>query len=96
MDFHSIMAAIVSVPVMGGAIMYCYGPIASARPSPSLTRSSSPHIIGSLGYRDLGGAYLDQIHQTHTMANLKRRLERLGYIVQLHPKETVAVVNHQH
>jgi hypothetical protein len=37
-------------------------------------------------YRDLGEAYLDQISQTRTVANLKRRLERLGYNVTLEPK----------
>jgi len=36
-------------------------------------------------YRDLGEAYLDQISQTRTVANLKRRLERLGYKVTLEP-----------
>ena len=37
-------------------------------------------------YRDLGEAYLDQIDQTRTAANLKRRLERLGYIVSISPQ----------
>ena len=36
-------------------------------------------------YRDLGEAYLDQIGQSRTVANLKRRLERLGYRVILEP-----------
>jgi hypothetical protein len=40
-----------------------------------------------VGYRELGEAYLDQIDQTRTAANLKRRLERLGYVVSIHPKE---------
>ena len=44
-----------------------------------------------LPYRDLGEAYLDQIDRTRTAANLKRRLERLGYVVQLQPKESPAV-----
>jgi transposase len=49
------------------------------------------HMLAKgLGYRELGEAYLDQIDQTRTAANLKRRLERLGYIVQLQPKETAA------
>jgi len=49
------------------------------------------HMLAKgLAYRDLGEVYLDQIDQTRTAANLKRRLERLGYIVQLQPKETVA------
>jgi transposase len=37
----------------------------------------------NLPYRDLGEAYLDQIGQSGTVANLKRRLERLGYRVTL-------------
>jgi hypothetical protein len=41
-------------------------------------------------YRDLGEAYLDQIDHTRTAVNLKRRLERLGYIVQFQPKEAPA------
>ena len=36
-------------------------------------------------YRDLGEAYLDQISPTRTVANIKRRLERLGYCVILEP-----------
>jgi hypothetical protein len=60
--------------------------VASARPLPSPIRSSSPRITCSprkIPYRDLGEAYLDLIDQTRTAANLKRLLERLGYIVQL-------------
>jgi hypothetical protein len=34
-------------------------------------------------HRDLGEAYLDQVGQTRTVANLKRHLERLGYRVIL-------------
>src|SRR6185312_5491299 len=34
-------------------------------------------------YRDLGEAYLDRINRTRTAANLKRRLERLGYVVSM-------------
>jgi len=37
-------------------------------------------------YRDLGEAYLDRIDQTRTVANLKRRIERLGYVVSIMPK----------
>jgi transposase len=53
-------------------------------------------LVGRVGYRELGEAYLDQIDQTRTAANLKRRLERLGYVVLMTPKavppqnETVA------
>jgi transposase len=43
-----------------------------------------------VGYRELGGVYLDQLDQTRTTANLKRRLERLGYVVTLQPKEATA------
>jgi transposase len=47
------------------------------------------HMLAKgLGYRELGEAYLDQIDHTRTAANLRRRLERLGYIVTLQPKET--------
>ena len=49
------------------------------------------HILAKgIPYCDLGEAYLDQIDQTRTAANLRRRLERLGYIVQLQPKEAPA------
>jgi transposase len=47
---------------------------------------SAYHMLAkNLPYRDLGEAYLDQIGQTRTVANLKRRLERLGYKVTLEP-----------
>jgi len=47
---------------------------------------SAYHMLArNLAYRDLGEAYLDQIGQTRTVANLKRRLERLGYHVTLQP-----------
>ena len=39
-----------------------------------------------VGYRELGEAYIDQLDQTRTAANLKRRLERLGYVVSILPK----------
>ena len=41
-------------------------------------------------YRELGDAYLDHIGRTRTVANLKRRLERLGYRVSLEPNAAVA------
>ena len=41
-------------------------------------------------YRDLGDAYLDQISERRTVANLKRRLERLGYHVVLEPRAEAA------
>jgi transposase len=41
-------------------------------------------------YRDLGEAYLDQIGERRTVANLKRRLERLGYHVALEPRAEAA------
>ena len=47
---------------------------------------SAYHMLAkNLPYRDLGEAYLDQIGQSRTVANLKRRLERLGYRVTLEP-----------
>ena len=48
---------------------------------------SAYHMLAKgLAYHDLGEAYLDQIGQTRTVANLKRRLERLGYRLTLEPK----------
>jgi len=42
------------------------------------------HMLAKgLAYRDLGAAYLDQSGQRRTVANLQRRLERLGYHVTL-------------
>ena len=55
------------------------------RPQDSRLRLSHA-LLKNLPYRDLGEAYLDQIGQTRTVANLKRRLERLGYRVTLEPK----------
>ena len=50
------------------------------------------HMLArGVSYRELGEAYLDQLSQTRTAANLKRRPERLGYHVTLEPK-TVAMV----
>jgi transposase len=47
---------------------------------------SAYHMLAkNLPYRDLGEAYLDQIGQSRTVANLKRRLGRLGYRVTLEP-----------
>ena len=48
-------------------------------------------LARGVSYRDLGEAYLDQIDQTRTVANLKRRLERLGYHVALEPASARAV-----
>ena len=49
------------------------------------------HMIAkAVPYRELGDAYLDQIGQIRTVANLKRRLERLGYRVSLEPNAAVA------
>jgi hypothetical protein len=49
------------------------------------------HMLAKgLAYRELGDAYLDQIGQTRTVANLKRRLERLGYSVILEPNAAAA------
>ncbi len=47
---------------------------------------SAYHMLAkNLPYHDLGEVYLDQISQTRTVANLKRRIERLGYKVTLEP-----------
>ena len=49
------------------------------------------HMLSrGVGYHELGEAYLDQIDQTRTAANLKRRLERLGYLVAIQPREVAA------
>jgi transposase len=49
------------------------------------------HMLAKgIAHRDLGEAYLDQISQTRTVANLKRRIERLGYQVTLEPKAQAA------
>lgn len=37
-------------------------------------------------YRELGEAFLDQLAEKRTINHLKRRLERLGYVVTLEPK----------
>ena len=48
------------------------------------------HMLSrGVGYRELGEAYLDQVDQARTATNLKRRLENLGYVVSIHPKEAV-------
>src|SRR4051795_1334108 len=45
------------------------------------------HMLAKgVGYREIGEACLDQISQTRTVANLKRRLERLGFHVTLQSK----------
>ncbi len=44
------------------------------------------HMLAQhLPYRELGAAYLDRIDQSRTVANLKRRIERLGYNVTVQP-----------
>ena len=44
------------------------------------------HMLAKgVAYHELGEAYLDQIRQTRTVANLKRRIERLGYHITLKP-----------
>jgi transposase len=48
---------------------------------------AADHMLAKgVGYREIGEAYLDQISQTRTVANLKRRLERLGFQVTLQSK----------
>jgi hypothetical protein len=44
-------------------------------------------LAKGLAYRDLGEVYLDQLDQSLTAANLKRRVERLSYTVVLQLKE---------
>ncbi len=43
-------------------------------------------LAGGTDYRDLAETYLDSVHQRRTTKSLVRRLERLGYEVQLKPK----------
>ncbi|WP_158258253.1 hypothetical protein [Rhodopila globiformis] len=40
-----------------------------------------------VGCHELGEAYLDNADRTRTAANLKRRLQRLGYVVAIQPTE---------
>jgi transposase len=40
-------------------------------------------LTRQLPYQDLGGSYLDKLDETRTTNNLVRRLERLGYAVEL-------------
>ena len=47
-------------------------------------------LAGGVVYRDLGDTCLDQIGERRTVANLKRRLERLGYHVVLEPSAEAA------
>ena len=45
------------------------------------------HMLSrGVSYRELGEAYLDHLDRTRTAANLKRRLERLDYVVTIQPK----------
>ena len=46
-------------------------------------------LADRVGYQELGEAYLDQIDRTRTVANLKRRLERLGYTVAIQPNTPI-------
>lgn len=47
-------------------------------------------LLHRVPYHELGAAYLDAIDQNRTAGNLKRRLERLGYVVTVQPKEAFA------
>jgi len=62
-----------------------------AAPADGVRRAMRPRGTKGVGYRDLGEAYLDQLNQSRTAANLRRRLERRGYIVTLQPREDAAV-----
>jgi transposase len=49
---------------------------------------ASYHILSTgTSYQELGEAYLDHLDKTRTAGNLVRRLERLGYNVELNPKK---------
>src|SRR5262249_16924393 len=46
-------------------------------------------LSASVPYNDLGEAYIDKLDENRAASNLVRRLERLGYDVDLKPKEPV-------
>jgi transposase len=48
-------------------------------------------LAGCVGYQELGEAYRDRVDQARIAANLKRRLEQLGYVVTIEPKTTAVV-----
>ncbi|XYH97484.1 hypothetical protein ACMHYB_58650 [Sorangium sp. So ce1128] len=50
------------------------------------------HRLLSTGeeYKDLSDAYLDHLDERRVASNLVRRLERLGYQVQIVPREAPA------
>jgi transposase len=48
-------------------------------------------LAGCVGYQEPGETYRDRVDQSRTVANLKRRLERLGYVVTIEPKTIPAV-----
>jgi transposase len=51
---------------------------------------SAYHMLSKqVPYQDLGDAYLDKVDATRTAGNLVRRLERLGYVVDLKPRESL-------
>ena len=51
--------------------------------------TSAYHMLkDNLSYTELGEAYLDRLDRHRTVDTLKRRLERLGYEVALHPTGT--------
>jgi len=43
-------------------------------------------LANNVGFRELGDTYLDRLDRSRTTANLRRRLERLGYDVTLSPR----------
>jgi transposase len=52
------------------------------------------HLLSrQVPYQELGDAYLDKIDKTRTTNNLVRRLERLGYIVELKAPESLQSAN---
>jgi transposase len=49
------------------------------------------HVLSKgVEYKELGGNYFDRLHGEKTRNNLVKRLEKLGYAVQLTPKATTA------
>ncbi|MBA3243278.1 MAG: IS110 family transposase [Acidobacteria bacterium] len=52
------------------------------------------HMLSkSVPYNELGETYLDKLDETRATSNLVRRLERLGYVVDLKPKESLENAN---
>jgi transposase len=62
------------------------GPMRAALAIAHKILAAAYHMLAKgVAYHELGEAYLDQIQQNRTVANLKRRIERLGYHITLQP-----------